>query len=111
MLSTFFSTFFPRFDDLAQKLLWKIAAILATGTGLAGNDIVTGPATGSGDWWVIHACGGDCVFNSVTFKPGTSTGSLAGKTLSNGDRLYGNIIGYDLASGTLVLYRTSAGSP
>jgi len=110
-MANFFSTFFPRFDDAAQKLLWKIAATLCTGIGLGGNDITTGPATATGDWWVLHAIGGDVVFNSVTFKPGTSTGSLAGKTLSNGDRLYGNITGFDLASGTIVAYRTSAGSP
>jgi hypothetical protein len=110
-MANFFTTFFPRFDDAPQKLLWKQAAILCTGIGLGGNDIVAGAATVSGDWWVLHALGGDCVFNSVTFKPGTSTGSLAGKTLSNGDRLYGNIIGFDLASGTIVAYRTSAGSP
>jgi hypothetical protein len=110
-MPNFFTTFFPRFDDAEQRLAWKIAAILCTGIGLAGNDIFTGPVSAAGDWWVLHACGGDCVFNSVTFKPGTSSGSMAGKTLSNGDRLYGNITNFNLASGTIVAYRTSAGSP
>lgn len=102
----FWSLVVPRFDDLAQKLAWKTAAILSAGMGLGGNDIVTDANTHSGDWWCLHAWT-DCVFTSITFRSGTSTGSLAGKTLLAGDREYGNIIAFQLASGTLVATRAA----
>lgn len=107
----FFNPFVPRFDDEAQRLAWKTAAILATGMGLAGNDIVTAGQSKAGNWWCIHALGDDVVLGNVVFAPGTSTGSLAGQTLSNGDREYGNIISVTVASGTLVCYRQSNGTP
>jgi hypothetical protein len=107
---SFYSPFLPRFDDEVQKLQWKSAAILATGLGLAGNDIVESGETRTGHWWCIHALG-DVVLGNIVFAPGTSTGSLAGKTLSNGDREYGNIISVTVTSGTLVCSRQAAGVP
>lgn len=107
----FITPFLPRFDDALQKLAWKTAAILATGMGLSGSDLITTGHSATGDWWCLHALGGDVTFNNVTFRPGTSTGSFVGLTLSNGDRLYGNITGVNVASGNLVCYRTSSGSP
>lgn len=109
-MSNFLGQIVPRFDDMLQKLTWKIAAILCTGMGLGGNDIASTSGNYTGDWWCIHAWT-DCVFNSVTFRSGTSTGTLAGKTLLAGDREYGNIVAFSLASGTVVAYRASAGSP
>lgn len=89
--------------------LRKVVRALLAGLGLYGCDIITdtaahnsgSPSTG---WWIFHALE-DTTFTSVTFKSGTSAGSLASKTLAKGDRIYGNIIGIQLASGSGILYR------
>lgn len=95
----------PKLDDSIGRALWKIGSYLAIGLGLAGVDHVSDTSTKSGSWWCLHAIGGDVVFTSVTYGDGNTSGSLAGATLSNGDRTYGNIIAFKLASGRVEAYR------
>lgn len=91
---------------MEHRLAFKTAAILATGLGLGGNDFVTDTSAHSGDWWCFHAFS-DCVFTTLTYRPGTSGGSIGSAVLKGGDRIYGNIIAVKLASGEGELYRTS----
>lgn len=97
----------PKLEDGTNRLLWKIASYLGVGLGLGGVDHVSDTAEHVGNWWCLHAMGGDVVFTSVTYGDGNNSGSLAGATLSNGDRTYGNIIKYKLASGRVEAYRAS----
>jgi len=94
----------PRYDDTQARLQQKATALLFGGLGLAGVDVVSGAMLGK--WWVFHAIT-DCVITSITYEPGTSTGSLAGVTIKAGDRIYGNILGLSLTSGTGELYRAT----
>jgi len=48
------------------------------------------------------------VINTITYKPGASTGSVAGATVKAGDRIYGPITSVKLTSGTAELVRASA---
>jgi hypothetical protein len=98
----------PKLDDTEQRLLYKLVATLTTGLGLGGVDIVSDTGSHSGDWQIFHALS-DTVFISVTYRNGTSSGSMAGQTLKAGDRIYGNIINVVLASGSGELYRSSLG--
>jgi len=99
--------FFPTQGDFPPQLERKQTAALATGLGDVGVDVIEDASPHTGDWLYVHALGGDIIFTSVTMKPGRLTGSFAGKTLSNGDRLYGPIIGIQLASGVGVMGRRS----
>lgn len=98
----------PKYDDTEQRLLVKIAATLTTGLGLAGVDFFSDAAAHAGDWWILHAVE-DSVFTSVTYKTGFNTGSLAGKTIKAGDRIYGRFVSFTLASGSVEAYRASIG--
>lgn len=95
---------FPKRDDGQNVLLWRVASILGTGLGLGGVDHVADTAQHEGHWWCLHAIGGDVVFTSVTYSD-DSTGSLAGVTLAEGDRIYGQIVAFKLASGRVEAYR------
>lgn len=96
----------PQHDDSAQRLAYKQAKAIAVGMGLSGNDIVEDTTKHDGQWWCLHALN-ECVFTAVVFANGTSTGSLAGKTLAKGDRIYGRILSFTLASGVAIAYRGS----
>lgn len=96
----------PRIDDSSQRLEFKSAAALATGLGLSGVDDIDDTNQHNGVWWCFHALT-NCVFTSVTYKDGTSSGSKAGKTLLAGDRIYGQIIGIKLSSGQGEAYRAA----
>lgn len=94
----------PKHDDSQQRLQFKEATIISVGMGLHGNDIVDTTTNKTGNWWCLHALS-DTVFTSVTYADGTSTGSLAGKSLAKGDRIYGQIKQFRLASGEVIAYR------
>jgi hypothetical protein len=96
----------PASGDSDNNLLRKIDGILATGAGLGGNDIVADTNTRNGTWGVIHALT-DVTFTTVTFAPGDSSGTLAGKTLLAGDRIYGDIRTVKLFVGSAILYRSA----
>jgi hypothetical protein len=96
----------PDPQDTEQRLLFKIASLLASGLGTAGVDIVTDTSTKTGNWWIFHALT-DVVVESATYKTGYSTGSLAGQTVKAGDRIYGPFISFKLTSGSGELYRSA----
>lgn len=96
----------PEPMDTEQRLLFKIASLLAGGLGIAGVDAVTDTALHTGNWWIFHALT-DSVITSVTYKTGYSTGSLAGQTVKAGDRIYGPIVSFQLTSGAGELYRAA----
>lgn len=98
----------PLVNDPQQRLEFKTAAYLATGLGLAGVDWVTNTSAHTGKWWIFHAVT-DCVIASVTYSAGSGSGFPAGVTLKAGDRIYGQIIGLTLTSGTGELYRAASG--
>lgn len=101
--------YLPRYDDTEQRLLVKIAAVLTAGLGLGGSDYFTDATLHSGNWVILHAIE-DTVLTSVTYRPGTRGGdSLSGKTIKAGDRLYGEIVSVQLASGSVELYRATVG--
>jgi hypothetical protein len=95
----------PKLDDAVGRALWKIGSYLCIGLGLGGVDHVADTAVKEGHWWCLHAMGGDVVFTSVTYGDSNTSGSLAGATLANGDRTYGNIVAFKLASGRVEAYR------
>lgn len=69
-----------------------------------GFEVIGDTDTHTGNWYALKALGGDVVFNAVAGRG--ITGSLAGKTLSDGDVLF-NPLGFtsiDLTSGTLIAY-------
>lgn len=101
-----FSFFTPRADDVLQRLANKIAAYLSVGLGLGGVDHVADTAAHNGDWWCLHALGGDVVISSITYASGTAGGSAAGATISKSDRIYGHIISFTLTSGRVEAYRS-----
>jgi len=101
-----FSFLTPRLDDALQRLTFKVASYLATGLGLGGVDHYADTAKHDGNWWCLHAVG-DTVITSISYKPNTSSGSLAGATVLGGDRIYGQIISITLASGRVEMYRAS----
>lgn len=96
----------PASGDSDNNFLRKLNGILATGAGLGGNLIVADTAAHSGDFGIIHALT-DTTFTSVVFYPGTSSGSLSGKTLLAGDRIYGDIRTVQAFVGTYILYRSA----
>lgn len=102
---SFFFRIVPRFDDLLQVLLKKATAILATGIGVGGNDIIRDTQSHVGEWFVLHVFE-DSVIGSVTFRAGSSSGTLAGATIKGGDRIFGIINEVTLTSGSAILYRT-----
>jgi hypothetical protein len=98
----------PRFDDFPPTLAKKTAQILAAGLGLGGNDkISAGDAVKTGEFWCFHAAFADCTFETLTFANGTSTGSYAGETLKQGDRIYGQIVAIKLTSGKGIAFRST----
>lgn len=100
----FWTQIVPFFSDCLHTLTKKMAIILASGIGVGGNDIVDDTAGHEGEWFVFHAIA-DCVIASMTFRSGSSTGSLAGKTIKAGDRIFGIINAVQLTSGVAILYR------
>lgn len=92
----------PRNDDTAQRLLWKIAELLAVGLGGNGVEAVTGAGTFTGLYGVYHAIT-DTVITSVTYSDGSTFAS--GATLKAGDQIAGNIKSIVIASGTGELYK------
>jgi hypothetical protein len=97
----------PRHDDTEQRLLFKTAALIATGLGVGGVDWVSDTSAHVGHWWVFHAVTAS-VITDIQYKAGTSTGFPTGVTLAAGDRIYGDIISLTLASGIGELYRATA---
>lgn len=95
----------PKRDDSQIVLDWKAAAYLATGLGQAGVDHYADTASHTGNWWCIHAIGGDAVIEKVTYATGTSNTDLLAVTLANGDRIYGRITSVKLTSGRVEAYR------
>ena len=73
--------------------------IADTSPHVAGNE-ATKPV-GSTYWCAFHALGGDVVFSAST--AGASS-SLATRTLSNGDTIYGPFGSVTLTSGVLLAY-------
>lgn len=101
--------YLPRLDDTEQRLSYKILATLTAGLGLAGVDVVTDAtvhSNASPGWLILHAIE-DTVIGAVTRK--NATGSLSGKTLKAGDRIYGEITAVQLTSGSVELYRAPLG--
>ncbi len=94
----------PKLDDTESMSMRKVARYLACGLGLGGVDIYADASAHTGTWWCMHAIT-DTVVSSITYAPGTSSGSLAGKTILAGDRIYGQILGFTATSGTFELYR------
>jgi len=84
---------------MQQRLGYKMAAMVAVGLGLGGVVWVTDTAMHSGEFWSFHAIS-DCVFDTVTYKANTSSGSPAGLKLLAGDRLFGPIVQLKLTSGS-----------
>lgn len=78
------------------------AASLQSGLGAAGFDVVDDTDPHTGDWVCIHALE-DSELSAVTATG--SSGSLAGKTLLAGDRIFGPITAVTLTSGTVILYK------
>lgn len=97
----------PQISSDPPRNAWFAAAALSTGLGWSGVDWVTTTAAQTGQLWNIFHAVTDCVISSVTYKPGTSTGSPAGLTLKAGDRIYGWITGLTLTSGAGELYRAN----
>lgn len=97
----------PASGDTDNQLLRKIDGILATGAGLGGVDQFSDAAAHTGNWAILHAIT-DVFITSITYAPGTQGGSgLAGRTLLAGDRVYGDIRGFQAFSGTYELYRSA----
>ena len=86
--------------------MYKAVAVLTAGLGLGGSDFIADAVAHNGDWVIFHALE-DSVITAITYKPGTTSGSLAGKTIKAGDRIYGEIISLQLASGSGELYRAT----
>lgn len=97
-----FSFFYPRNDDTAQRLLWKLASYQAAESGLAGVERVADTAAHTGSFAVFHALT-DCVISAVEGV----TGLAAGDTLKAGDRVRGVIKSLTLTSGTGELYKSN----
>jgi len=88
-------------------LLRKVAALLATGAGLAGLDVITDNAKHSGNWGIFHALQ-DSVVSAIEFQPyANATGSLDGQTIKAGDRVYGFFKSITLVSGSVIAYRVA----
>jgi len=94
----------PRNDDTAQRLLWKIASLLAIGLGCPGVAAVTGAGTYTGNFAIYHALT-DTVITSVTYSGCGNSSFVPGSTVLAGDRIYGNFESLVIASGTGELYR------
>jgi hypothetical protein len=95
----------PASGDTDNNLLRKIAAALATGAGLGGVDLISDSSAHDGDWGIFHALE-DVVFTSVSYQTGyPNTGSLAGRTLRAGDRIFGAFKQIKLSSGSGNAYR------
>lgn len=78
---------------------------LELGAGFNAKDVYTGANTVTGKaYFCVHAWE-DCVFTSIVDSTiVTGTTALNGKTLKAGDRHFGEITGFVLASGTLSCY-------
>ena len=92
----------PRNDDTAQRLLWKIASLLAEGLGGGGVLAVSGAGTYTGAFAIYHALT-DTVIASVTYSDGSTF--VPGSTVKAGDQIAGNIKSIVITSGTGELYR------
>lgn len=95
----------PYSGDTDNNLLRKQVAILATGLGLGGVDVITDSTSHTGDWAIFHALE-DTVINSITFQTGYPTsGDITGRTIKAGDRLYVQFKQIKLTSGSGNAYR------
>lgn len=101
------ATYFrPLIDDSTTRALWKIGNFLYVGLGLGGAERVADTAVHSGTYWIFHAIT-DCVIAGITYSP-LAGGAGAGDKILAGDRIFGRIVAFQLASGTGELYRASA---
>lgn len=97
----------PERPDLQQNLIWKIAVVLAAQVSLSGVDWVRDTAVHTGTWLGYHAVT-DSVIAAVTYFQGQNppTGNPNGLTLKAGDRIWGEIVSFQLTSGAGELIRS-----
>lgn len=70
---------------------------------MGGFDVITDTSAHSGNWGIFHALE-DTVISAITFTTPT-TGSITGRTIKGGDRVYGYFNSIKLTSGSGIAYR------
>jgi len=90
----------PSVNDSTEKTLTKILRRLNSNVGINGGSEFSDTSAHTGDWTQLYAKE-DSVFSAIT----SNVEDLAQDTaLAAGDRLYGAITGFTLASGTVIAY-------
>lgn len=106
-MRTLLKRFCPNFDDLPQRLAYKMACYLNTGLGQGGITYISaGETKTGGPFCVLHAWE-DTLITAITFAPGSANGTCVGRVLLAGDREYFICTSITIGSGFATLSHSS----